>query len=208
MPDIPGIDTPNVLTLEDLLQGCMPVGHRVAVIGSGNVAVDVTRYLCTHDLRNHNEWCCAWGIGDPAEHIGGTLGVIPHLNAAPRKVYLINQTSQTTEDLFLRERRLYEVQWLRMHGVNIFDEADVEQIDSHSVRVSCEGEEGSTILRVDHIVMIGDREANTELQNDLTELGIPFEAAGSMRFKTSFGKAAEAALDGIYVLQSMERRSR
>ena len=59
MPDIPGIDTPNVLTLEDLLQGCMPVGHRVAVIGSGNVAVDVTRYLCTHDLRNHNEWCCA-----------------------------------------------------------------------------------------------------------------------------------------------------
>lgn len=208
MPDIPGIDTPNVLTLEDLLQGCMPVGHRVAVIGSGNVAVDVTRYLCTHDLRNHNEWCCAWGIGDPAEHIGGTLGVIPHLNAAPRKVYLINQTSQTTEDLFLRERRLYEVQWLRMHGVNIFDEADVEQIDSHSVRVSCEGEEGSTILRVDHIVMIGDREANTELQNDLTELGIPFEAAGSMRLKTSFGKAAEAALDGIYVLQSLEKRSR
>ena len=76
MPDIPGIDTPNVLSLEDLLQGRVPVGHRVAVIGSGNVAVDVTRHLCTHDLKAHDEWCCAWGIGDPAEHIGGTLGVI------------------------------------------------------------------------------------------------------------------------------------
>lgn len=104
----------------------MPVGHRVAVIGSGNVAVDVTRHLCTHDLKAHDEWCCAWGIGDPAEHIGGTLGVIPHLNPAPRKVYLINETNETTEELFAHERRLYEVQWLRMHGVNIFDEANVE----------------------------------------------------------------------------------
>ena len=207
MPDIPGIDTPNVLSLEDLLQGRVPVGHRVAVIGSGNVAVDVTRYLCTHDLKAHDEWCCAWGIGDPAEHIGGTLGVVPHLNPAPRKVYLINETNETTEELFAHERRLYEVQWLRMHGVNIFDEANVEQIDSHSVRVSCEGEEGSTILRVDHIVAVGDREANAELQNELTELGIPFEAAGSMKFKAPFGTAGEAALDGIYVLQALEKRS-
>lgn len=207
MPDIPGIDTPNVLSLEDLLQGRVPVGHRVAVIGSGNVAVDVTRHLCTHDLKAHDEWCCAWGIGDPAEHIGGTLGVIPHLNPAPRKVYLINETNETTEELFAHERRLYEVQWLRMHGVNIFDEANVEQIDSHSVRVSCEGEEGSTILRVDHIVVVGDREANAELQNELTELGIPFEAAGSMKFKAPFGTAGEAALDGIYVLQALEKRS-
>lgn len=207
MPDIPGIDTPNVLSLEDLLQGRVPVGHRVAVIGSGNVAVDVTRHLCTHDLKAHDEWCCAWGIGDPAEHIGGTLGVIPHLNPAPRKVYLINETNETTEELFAHERRLYEVQWLRMHGVNIFDEANVEQIDSHSVRVSCEGEEGSTILRVDHIVVVGDREANAELQNELTELGIPFEAADSMKFKAPFGTAGEAALDGIYVLQALEKRS-
>ena len=54
-----------------------------------------------------------------AEHIGGTLGVIPHLNPAPRKVYLINETNETTEELFAHERRLYEVQWLRMHGVNV-----------------------------------------------------------------------------------------
>ena len=43
-------------------------------------------------------------------------------------------------------------------------------------------EVGSTSLRVDHIVVVGDREANAELQNELTELGIPFEAAGSMKF--------------------------
>ena len=141
------------------------------------------------------------------DEFGGTLGVIPHLNPAPRKVYLINETNETTEELFAHERRLYEVQWLRMHGVNIFDEANVEQIDSHSVRVSCEGEEGSTILRVDHIVVVGDREANAELQNELTELGIPFEAAGSMKFKAPFGTAGEAALDGIYVLQALEKRS-
>lgn len=207
MPDIPGIDTPNVLTLEDLLQGKVPVGHRVAVIGNGNVAVDVTRFLCTHDLRDKEEWCCAWGIGDPAEHIGGTLGVIPHLKPSTRKVYLINETDQTTEELFTQERRLYEVQWLRMHGVNIFDQADVEQIDSHSIRVRCKGEEGSTILRVDHIVLVGEREVNLELQNDLTELGIHFETAGNMNYKEPFCKAGEATLDAIYALQVLERRN-
>lgn len=197
VPDIPGVDNPNVLTIEDLLQERMPVGHRVAVIGTNTMATDVVRYLCTKDIVNYTDWCCAWGISDPAKHLGGMLGVIPHLAPPLRKTYLISSNSQTADEHFAACGRLYELQWLRMNGANIFDQATVEQIESHSVRVRSDDEDSATILRVDHIVIVSNREPRDELSNVLKDLGIAFTTAGSLNLPQDFCTANSAANDGV-----------
>ncbi|BAT58528.1 2,4-dienoyl-CoA reductase [NADPH] [Variibacter gotjawalensis] len=46
MPDIPGIDHPNVITYTDLLSGKRHAGNRVAIIGAGGIGFDVAEYLC------------------------------------------------------------------------------------------------------------------------------------------------------------------
>lgn len=197
VPDIPGIDNPNVLTVEDLLQERTPVGHRVAVIGTNNLAVDVVRFLCTKKIADYDDWYCAWGIGDPAKHIGGMLGVVPHLVPPNRKTYLLSQSLEVSDESFIKAQRLYELQWLRMHGANIFSQAQIEQIDSHSVRVKGPGEDSSTILRVDHIVIAGEREAKDELSDDLKSLGIPCLSVGSMNPHKGMYFANQAATEAI-----------
>lgn len=197
IPDIPGIDNPNVLTVEDLLQDRTPVGHRVAVIGVDYLAVDVVRFLCTKNITNYDDWYCAWGIGDPAKHLGGMLGVVPHLMPPNRKTYLLSQSTETSDENFSAAQRLYELQWLRMHGANIFTQALIEQIDSHSVRVMSQGEDSSTILRVDHIVIAGEREPKDELSNELDSLGISCLTVGSMNTHKGMYFANQATLEAI-----------
>ena len=45
MPDIPGIDKPNVVTAQDVLSGKAKAGQRVVIIGGGMVGCETGHYL-------------------------------------------------------------------------------------------------------------------------------------------------------------------
>ncbi len=45
MPDIPGIDRPNVVTAQDVLSGKAKVGQNVVIIGGGMVGCETGHYL-------------------------------------------------------------------------------------------------------------------------------------------------------------------
>ena len=45
MPDIPGIDKPNVVTAQDVLSGKVSVGQNVVIIGGGMVGCETGHYL-------------------------------------------------------------------------------------------------------------------------------------------------------------------
>ena len=207
IPDIHGIDSQNVLTFEDLLLNRIPVGHRVAVIGSHPIAADIGRYLCAPDIQNFNDWLCAWGIGDPAFHRGGMLGVVPHLESVHRKLYLLSPSRLSLEESFRASKRLSELQWLRRHGANIFDQVHSEQIDPFSIKVRTDGEETSSVLRVDHVVVADLLEPREDLAKALDEIDRKYMTAGSMKRGTSaFFGACEAGLDGRNVVQNLHRK--
>ena len=206
IPDIDGIDSQNVVTFEDLLMNRMPVGHRVAVIGSHPIAADIGRYLCAPDIQDYNDWLCAWGIGDPAFHKGGMLGMVPHLESVHRKLYLLSPSRVSLEERFRASRRLSELQWLRMHGANIFDRVTIEQIDPYSIRVRSDGEDSSSVFRVDHVVVADLLEPREELAKALDEIDRPYVTAGSMKRGTSaFYGANEASVDGREVVQHLHQ---
>ena len=203
LPNLPGIDCQNVLTPEDLLEKHLPVGHRVAVIGRGPLAVDIARYLSAPAIDDPEEWFCAWGIGDPAEHRGGVLGVIPHLATPTRHTDLINLDSSASFEKDLTAlNRFYELQWLRMHGVNTFEQTEIEQIDVHSIKVrSGEENEGSFYLRVDHVVVADGFEPRDELSEELMALDKEYLLVGSCEQLSSDYSASRAIRNAITSLR-------
>ena len=199
LPSLPGVDNPNVLTPEDLFEKQMPVGHRVAVIGSGPLAVDIARFLSAPAIDDREEWFCAWGIGDPAEHRGGVLGVIPHLATPPRHTDLINLNPKGSFEKDLTAiNRFYELQWLRMHGVNTFEQTDIEQIDVHSIKIrSDDDQQGSFSLRIDHVVVADKFEPRDELSDELNVLDKEYVLVGSCDQTSSDYSASRAVQDAI-----------
>lgn len=203
LPNLPGVDNPNVLTVEDLLEKQMPVGHRVAVIGSGSLAIDVARFLSAPSLEDPDEWFKAWGIGDPAEHRGGVLGVIPYLTTPTRHTDLINLNSKGSFEQDLTElNRFYELQWLRMHGVNTFEQVAIEQIDIHSLKIRSNNDhEGSFTLRTDHVVVADKFEPREELTDELNELDKEYVLAGSCDQSWNDYSASRAILDAVLTVR-------
>ncbi|MFU0842087.1 MAG: FAD-dependent oxidoreductase [Burkholderia sp.] len=206
IPDISGIDTPNVLTTEDLLKRKEGIGHRVAVIGSNPIAAAIVRYLCALSVTDFDEWCRAWGIGNPVNHAGGMLGFIPHLKPRSLKTYWLSRSEVTMEDYFRDRNRLSELQWLRMNGANIFEHVKIEQIDAFSVRIRTFGSDSSSILRVDRIILAESMQPKDDLAKPLTEQDRRFVLAGSVRESKTAYSSGEAALDGresVYRLMSL-----
>lgn len=199
LPNLPGIDNQNVLTIEDLLDKQLPVGHRVAVIGSGPLAVDIARYLSAPSIEDPNEWFCAWGIGDPAEHRAGVLGVIPHLTTPTRHTDLINlNPKESFEKELSKLNRFYELQWLRMHGVNTFEQVEIEQIDTHSIKVRPDDDQiGSFSLRIDHVVIANRFELRDELLEELQACGKEYLLVGSNKQISNDYSASKAIQNAI-----------
>lgn len=204
LPSLPGIDNPNVLTPEDLFEKQMPVGHRVAVIGSGPLAVDIARFLSAPAIEDPEKWFCAWGIGDPAKYRGGVLGVIPHLATPPRHTDLINLNPKGSFEKDLTAiNRFYELQWLRMHGVNTFEQTEIEQIEVHSIKVrSDDDQQGSFSLRIDHVVVADKFEPRDELSDELNVLDKEYVLVGSCNQASSDYSASRAVQDAIYSVRN------
>ena len=93
-----------------------------------------------------------------------------------------------------------------MHGANIFDRVTIEQIDPYSIRVRSDGEDSSSVFRVDHVVVADLLEPREELAKALDEIDRPYVTAGSMKRGTSaFYGANEASVDGREVVQHLHQ---
>ena len=185
VPDLPGLDSPNVLTYEDLLVERQPVGRRVAVVGDTPLGRLIAQYLITPTddrERTPEEWLCAWGIGDPSRNRGGMLGFIPHLPEPFRTVYLLGERS-IGEQRSLEPERFSRttLQWLKMNGIQTVADINIEAIDPLQIRATYGKEHVSPdFFRVDHIVLAAGFEPRRELCEELDREGIPYVEAGSI----------------------------
>lgn len=221
IPDIPGVDSPNVYTFEDLLTSSWTRRRHIAVIGNSSLTLDLARFFCPKKSHNCEEFLNAWGIGDPREHQGGVKGVIPELFTSYRSMYLILTAplSQLDEAL-TNAKRHYELDWLRMNGVRVFSNARIEQIDNSHIRLVQAGlEEESNEFKKNHIVIpdsfeIPDElvvvvaenlEPRMELAEALSGLQRSFAMAGSMKKEERLWGANLAAYDGHMMAIELSR---
>lgn len=173
IPEITGIESPNVLTFEELLLDEEPVGRRVAVIGDTPLGRKLVRFLIRSPRERETtreDWLNAWGVGDPSRFPGGMFGFIPFIEEPFRTVHLVR-------DARIREQRdldpsLYTrsaEQWMLMNDTRIVPDAFVEDIDRSYVQLRL-GKNELDSLRVDHVVLAAGFEPNDEAFEHLGEL--------------------------------------
>lgn len=73
-----------------------------------------------------------------------------------------------------------------MNGVQIVTESSIEMIDPASVRIRNLEDDTTTHYRIDHIVIADELEPRDELFRALEELGVNFEAIGSLKDPQNF----------------------
>lgn len=202
IPDIPGIDSPNVLTYEDLMLDAVPVGRRVAILGDTHPGRAVAALL-TSPLNSNiscEAWLRAWGIGDPVRHAGGMREFVPHIDVPPRNITLLSEHFGTVGSDLQYGSQAYELQWLRMNGVQTLSRVTFDSIDPFALRVTVRDEAlHQEILRVDHIVLAVGSEPRIELANALKTHEIPFEWVGSQVVLKESWNVSKAFLNGHQV---------
>jgi len=182
IPEIEGVDAPEVMTYAECVLGHREVGERVAVLGAGGIGFDVAEFLTTPesptlDLKN---WEQEWGVDDDPENPG--FLTTPRPEASPRTVYMVQRKSSRMGKSLGKTTGWVHRAAVRAKGVEQIVGASYDKIDAEGVHLSFRSESGEVtdtrLLEVDSIVLCTGQESVRALLGPLTEAGVDVEVIG------------------------------
>ncbi|MDN5892924.1 MAG: NADPH-dependent 2,4-dienoyl-CoA reductase [Nocardioides sp.] len=168
IPSFPGVDHPKVVSYDQVLNGSVTPGRKVAVIGAGGIGVDVSAFL-THDPADDlDDWMAHWGVGDPALHVGGLKEKKPRTSM--REVHLLQRkTTRIGKDLAKTSGWAHRAV-LKDSGVAMVPGVSYDKVSDaglHITVTSPDGSVSSEVLDVDHVVLCAGQESVRGLYDDL-----------------------------------------
>jgi 2,4-dienoyl-CoA reductase (NADPH2) len=167
---IPGADHPKVLSYLDVLRDGKPVGKTVAVIGAGGIGFDVSEFL-THEgdspALNAEKFYAEWGIDTSYADRGGIKK--PHLDKAPRQVYLLQRKTSKVGDGLGKTTGWIHRTSLKNRNVEMIAGASYDLIDDAGLHITVGGKQ--MVLPVDNVVLCAGQEPLRELQEGLVAAG-------------------------------------
>jgi 2,4-dienoyl-CoA reductase (NADPH2) len=169
-PAIEGVDHPKVLSYLDVLRDKKPVGKTVAVIGAGGIGFDVSEYL-THEgespALNLSKFNAEWGIDSSYTQRGGITQ--PHLDKAPRQVYLLQRKTSKVGDGLGKTTGWIHRTSLKNRNVEMIAGASYTKFDDAGLHFNVGGKD--VVLPVDNVVLCAGQEPLRELQAGLEAAG-------------------------------------
>ncbi|HEX5374317.1 MAG TPA: NADPH-dependent 2,4-dienoyl-CoA reductase [Aquabacterium sp.] len=169
-PAIEGVDHPKVLSYLDVLRDNKPVGKTVAVIGAGGIGFDVSEFL-THEgespALNLAKFNDEWGIDSSYADRGGLKA--PHLDKAPRQVYLLQRKTSKVGDGLGKTTGWIHRTSLKNRNVEMIAGASYHKIDDAGLHITVGGKD--IVLPVDNVVLCAGQEPFRELQAGLQAAG-------------------------------------
>ncbi|MDP5141034.1 MAG: FAD-dependent oxidoreductase, partial [Spirosomaceae bacterium] len=167
-----GVAHPKVLDYADVLAKKVPVGKKVAIIGSGGIGFDMAEYL-SHDMAHESPtlsveaYMKEWGV-DMNYTRGGSLGVAEPL-PSPREVYLLKRSKgKHGRDLGKTTGWIHRSS-LAMKNVQMLSEVTYDKVDDAGFHVTVAGE--SLLLPVDNVIVCAGQVPLNELQEALKAAG-------------------------------------
>lgn len=188
MPPIAGIDHPKVLSYLDVLRDKVPVGKRVAIVGTGGIGFDMGEFLL-HDPAQPlplpvADWAAEWGVDLQVRAAGGLTAPAPVRPV--RELFLLQRkTSKPGAGLGKTSGWVHRATLLR-HGVTMLAGVHYERIDDAGLHITVGGV--ARLLDVDHVVICAG-------QDSLDELMPPAPVPGGPVFHKIGGAALAAELD-------------
>ena len=205
MPNMPGIDSPKVVSYQDLLDKELHLGKTVAVMGAGGIGFDVSEYL-THEgestTLNVDAWMKEWGV-DITNSVRGGL-VKAEVEASPRKVIMMQRKASALGKGLNKTTGWVHRAVMKMKGVEQIGGVSYDKIDEQGLHITITKGEESTqrVLDVDNIVICAGQVSVTELHETLKvdesktfglHLGGGAEFAGELDAKRAIKLASELA---------------
>ena len=171
-PDIPGQDSPNVLSYIDVLRDKAQVGNTVAIIGAGGIGFDVAEFLVqdgNSPTENPDVWKAEWGIGDPTEDRGGLSPDGPRPEAPARNVTLLQRKSERPGKRLGKTTGWIHRSNLKMKNVRMVSGVTYDRIDAGGLHVS----HGETreVITADTIVLCAGQIPKRTLADALINIG-------------------------------------
>ena len=169
VPQIEGLDHPSVLDYLDVLKQHKTVGESVAIIGAGGIGFDVAEFL-THSgdsaALNPEKFYAEWGIDT---HYGPHNGLTtPHINASPRKVWLLQRKStKVGEGLGVSTGWIHRAA-LKKRDVEMLAGVTYRRVDDQGLHISVEGTE--RLLPVQSVIICAGQLCERSLASGLQHL--------------------------------------
>lgn len=162
LPNIPGIDAPNVVQAWDLLNGRAGTGKRVAVLGGNAVGLETALYLA--NLGTLSPEVLHFLMANQAESIETLTGL---LNKGIKEVTVVEMTKKAGNDIGLTTRWTILGELGRL-GVKILTGTKAVGITSKGLEV--EQTDGPGFLPADSIVIAAGSRPENELVEGIREM--------------------------------------
>jgi len=186
VPDIPGLDHPNVLSYIDVLRSKAKVGHKVAVIGAGGIGFDVSEYLLHHDdADDHDkkadevdvdEFLENWGVDKNKSVRAGLLPEEDIQMTKPHREIVLMQRKKGKLGAGLGKTTgwIHRSTLLRSKQVEMIAEVSYDKIDANGhlhITIGKGDKKSTRVLEVDNIVLCAGQISKRDLEEAAVESG-------------------------------------
>ncbi|MCG9712202.1 NADPH-dependent 2,4-dienoyl-CoA reductase [Shewanella insulae] len=176
--DLPGFDSAKVVNYQEVLNGEVEVGERVALIGAGGIGFDMAHYLGEQEsiTLKPDTWLKQWGIDkDYGERGGLTKPAHEHTS---RKIYLLQRkTSKMGKGLGKTTGWIHRAV-AKHHDVEMLNGVSYQKFDEQGLHIQVG--ETTKVLEVDNVVLCAGQESNRSLIDEMKNTGLPVHLIGGV----------------------------
>jgi 2,4-dienoyl-CoA reductase (NADPH2) len=176
LPEIEGINHPQVLNYIDVLKDKKAVGKNVAIIGAGGIGFDVAEYLAHSGISTSQSipaFMEQWGIDMTLTSRAGVEGVVAKPEASERHLYLLQRkASKVGAGLGKTTGWIHRTE-LKNKGIEMHPSCDYHKIDGAGLHLTIKGKQ--QVLDVDNIIICAGQDPLRALTKGLTK---PFHLIG------------------------------
>ncbi|MFE2282923.1 FAD-dependent oxidoreductase [Streptomyces sp. NPDC059443] len=177
IPEIEGVDGPNVVSYLDVLRDGAPVGERVAVLGAGGIGFDVAEYLTDSGegaSQDPEVYFRHWGVDTAYTGPGGLTA--PARPTPPRQVHLLQRkTTKVGAGLGTTTGWIHRAE-LKHRGVVSVAGATYDRIDAEGLHITVDGEQ--RLVPADTVVLCTGQEPRRDLYEALRAAGVEAHLIG------------------------------
>ncbi|MDB2386664.1 NADPH-dependent 2,4-dienoyl-CoA reductase [Shewanella sp.] len=176
--DLPGFDHPNVVDYQQVLNGEVEIGQKVALIGAGGIGFDMAHYLCEDESLTlaPNKWLKQWGIDKEYKAAGGLT--TPVLEDKHREVVLLQRKTTKMGKGLGKTTGWIHRSVLKQHQVAMKTGVSYDKFDDAGLHITVDNK--SEVLAVDNVVLCAGQVSNTELVEEMKATEVPVHLIGGV----------------------------
>jgi len=174
--EVEGHQHSMVYSYADVLNGSVPPGTNIAIIGAGGIAIDTVDYLLKgREMRKTSEFADDWGIDTSFQQRGGLLSQ-SKASVTNRNIYMLQRSHRRPGELLGKTTAWIHRMELKRAGVQVLNSVKYLRIHDGGLDIELKGQ--FKTLPVDQIIVCAGQEMDESLYASLLSLPIPIHRIG------------------------------